>query len=75
MVRQLRKGNGQNGLVLANGGVVTYQHVVCLSSRRGSSPYPEHNPLPGVVTDIPVPTIDLQVDGEAIIEASISNSS
>jgi hypothetical protein len=72
MVRQLRKGGGQNGLVLANGGVVTYQHVVCLSSRPRTSPYPERNPLPGVVTDVAVPTVDLQADGEGIIEVSSS---
>lgn len=71
MVRQLRKGSGQNGLVLANGGVVTYQHVVCLSSRPRISPYPESNPLPAIVTDVPVPTVDLQADGEAVIEVSI----
>lgn len=68
MVRQLRNGNGRNGLVLANGGVVTYQHVVCLSSKPSSSPYPDRNPLPGVITDVPVPDVAVQAEGEAIIE-------
>jgi hypothetical protein len=74
MVRQLRKGDSQNGLVLANGGVCTYQHVVILSSRprRDGSPYPERNPLPDVITDVPVPTVDDQAEGEAIIEVSLA---
>jgi len=74
MVRQLRKGNGQYGLVLANGGVVTYQHVVCLSSRPRSSPYPDRNPLPEVTADVPVPTVDAQAEGEAVIEVSMRST-
>jgi len=70
MVRQLRKGNGQNGLVLANGGVVTYQFVVCLSTRPRSSPYPYSNPLPAIITDVSVPSVDVRATGEAIIEVS-----
>lgn len=65
MVRQLRAkrspaGQGEddkrdggvfNGLVLANGGVLTYQHVVCLSTqpRRDGKQYQEGNPCPDVV--------------------------
>ncbi|KAB8288106.1 hypothetical protein EYC80_010239 [Monilinia laxa] len=65
MVRQLRKkrsqaGQGEdenenggafNGLVLANGGVLTYQHVVCLSTqpRRDGKRYQDGNPCPDVV--------------------------
>jgi len=70
MVRQLRKGNGQSGLVLANGGVVTYQYVVCLSTQPRTSPYPDSNPLPAIITDVPVPTVDVRATGEAIIEVS-----
>lgn len=74
MVRKLRTGPATNGLILANGGVLTYQHVVCLSSkpRRSSSSYPDRNPLPEVITDVPVPPIAAQAEGEATIEVSLS---
>ncbi|TVY85952.1 hypothetical protein LAWI1_G006898, partial [Lachnellula willkommii] len=53
MVRVLRSGKARTGLVLANGGVATYQHVVCLSShaRPSPSPYPTTNPLPEILDD------------------------
>jgi hypothetical protein len=73
MTRQLRDSKGKNGLVLANGGVMTYQHVICLSSspRRDGSPYPERPPLPEVVTDVPAPAVEVQAEGEAVIEVSL----
>ncbi|KAF3927405.1 hypothetical protein ABW21_db0205841 [Orbilia brochopaga] len=72
MTRQLRGDNThrrKNGLVLANGGVVTYEHVVCLSTqpRVDGSRYPA-NPLPEVLADVPVPPIDETADGEAVVE-------
>ena len=72
MVRQLRKGRGRNGLILANGGVVSYQHVICLSSqmRQDGSTYPVENPLPDIITDVPVPAFTSKADGEGIIEVS-----
>jgi hypothetical protein len=72
MTRQLRQGKGSNGLVLANGGVLTYQHVICLSTmpRRDGSPYPDRNPLPEFITDVPVPPVDEQAEGEATLEVS-----
>ena len=72
MTRQLRKGNGQTGLILANGGVVTYQYAVCLSTkpRRDGQPYPDRNPLPEYVTDVQVPVIEEKADGVATIEVS-----
>ena len=69
MVRELRKGKARNGLVLANGGVVTYQYVVCLSNKLRDSPYPDRNPLPDRL-DEPVPTVDEKAQGEATIEVS-----
>lgn len=74
MVRQLRKGNGKNGLVLANGGVATYQHVVCLSTspKADGAAYPQENPLSDYVDDLPVPKIAAQAEGEAVIEVSES---
>jgi hypothetical protein len=71
MVRELRKGNIRNGLVLANGGVATYQHVICLSNRPRNSPYPTENPLPGLLEDGSVPEIDETVEGEAVIEVGV----
>lgn len=74
MTRQLRQGKGRTGLILANGGVMSYQHVLCLSTsaRRDGSPYPAKNPLPEWVTDLPVPTVDAKVEGneEATIEVT-----
>jgi hypothetical protein len=68
MTRELRNGNSKTGLVLANGGLVTYQYVVCLSSRPRNSPYPDRNPLPDFLTEDPVPPIDEKAEGEAVIE-------
>ena len=70
MVRELRSGKGHNGLILANGGVLTSQHAICLSSRprQDGSTYPDRNPLPCHITDVPVPSISAQAEGEAIIE-------
>lgn len=73
MVRELRKGISRHGLVLANGGLLTYQYAICLSSqpRDHRSPYPDRNSLPEVLTDLPVPPLDRQTEGQAIIEASL----
>ncbi|KAJ9629407.1 hypothetical protein H2203_001780 [Taxawa tesnikishii (nom. ined.)] len=71
MVRQLRQpGRPHNGLILANGGVVTYQHVIILSSspRRDGTPYPARDPLPPVLTPDSTPSVDAQAEGEAVIE-------
>ncbi|TKA30041.1 hypothetical protein B0A50_02760 [Salinomyces thailandicus] len=70
MMRHLRSGKARNGLVLANGGWVTYQHVVILSSnaRKDGSPYPAQAPLPEIVTDVQVPTVDEVAEGVATVE-------
>jgi hypothetical protein len=72
-VRNLRRGKYRNGLILANGGVCTYQHVICLSSqpRKDGSLYPAKNPLPPVVTDWYVPPVDAQAEGVAIVEVRL----
>ena len=72
MTRQLRNGRAKHGLVLANGGVVTHQHVVCLSTRprKDGNPYPEKNPLPQLIEDVFCPPVDEKADGEAIVEVS-----
>jgi hypothetical protein len=70
MTRQLRKGAGRTGLVLANGGVVTYQAVVCLSRspRRDGLPYPSANPLPPTTAGVQTPPVDASAEGDAIVE-------
>jgi hypothetical protein len=70
MVRELRKGKARNGLVLANGGMLTYQYVVCLSNQPQNSPYPDLDPLPDLLDDQRVPAVDEKVEGEAVIEVS-----
>ena len=75
MTRALRKGKSQKGLILANGGVLTYQHAICLSNRprRDGSAYPDRDPLPSHIVDVPVPTISAEAEGEAIIEVKSSD--
>lgn len=76
MTRQLRQrksaGVDSNGLILANGGVMTYQHVVILSSgpRKDGTSYPSANALSANLPIDPVPTIEEEAKGEAIIEVS-----
>ncbi|PGH23689.1 hypothetical protein AJ80_02295 [Polytolypa hystricis UAMH7299] len=68
MVRQIRAGRGQKGLVLANGGLLTYQHVVCLSSKPlGQKSYPKERPLPEAL-QTPAPGVEHPATGEAVIE-------
>ena len=74
MVRKLRAGDGQNGLILANGGVLTYQHALCLSNRprRDGCTYPDRNALSGHRTWTSVPTVTVKAEGEAMVEVSPS---
>lgn len=68
MARQLRSGKGRHGLVLANGGVLSYQHAVCLSSRPRDSPYPDSSRTAADSTD--APRVDEEASGPAVIEVS-----
>jgi hypothetical protein len=82
-LRLLRRANNdnhhrKNGLILANGGVLTYQHVIVLSTnpRPDNSPYPESNPLPEELTpevlklsNVSVPELDEKANGEAVVES------
>lgn len=69
MAREIRKGKYSKGLILANGGVATYQYAVCLSNepRKDRSAYPSTNPLP-VEIKSKIPQIDAIAEGEATIE-------
>lgn len=72
MSRQIRTGKIGNGLVLANGGVLSYQHAICLSSRQGRlrSDYPDSRGSSDTVVGDFVPSVDMFADGEAIVEVS-----
>lgn len=71
MTRQLRQRKGRTGLVLCNGGVLSYQYVVLLSTEpRKSGEYPRENPLPPQITDVPAPELVLNAEGEAVVEVS-----
>lgn len=69
MVRRLRKGSGRNGLILANGGFLSYQHAICLSGqpRKNSTPYPDSRRFESGPSE-PIPPIDYEAEGKARIE-------
>ncbi|KAH9879077.1 hypothetical protein J1614_002512 [Plenodomus biglobosus] len=69
MTRALRAGKGKTGLVLCNGGVMSYQCAVILSNKpRQQGHYPLVNPLPEQITDVEVPQLALKAEGDAIVE-------
>ncbi|KAF3766819.1 acetyl-CoA acetyltransferase [Cryphonectria parasitica EP155] len=70
MCRQIRHGKFRKGLVLANGGVLSYQHAICLSSvsRGHGSFYPDSRVSSDAVVDEPAPTVETFAEGEALIE-------
>ncbi|KAF2455934.1 hypothetical protein BDY21DRAFT_323764 [Lineolata rhizophorae] len=76
MIRALRASPNKSarisGLVLANGGNLTYQFAVCFSTKPRMTPdgaaYPEKNPLPPKITDVRVPRVDAHAEGEAVLE-------
>jgi hypothetical protein len=69
MTRQLRGSSNRNGIILANGGVLSYQHALCLSSLppKKEKSYPCSENLGGLVSGS-APPIDLEVEGPATIE-------
>jgi hypothetical protein len=69
MTRQIRAGKGKKGLVLCNGGVLSYQYAVVLGKEpRKQGAYPMENPLPEILDDGPVPELAIQAEGEAVVE-------
>ncbi|KAH7399397.1 hypothetical protein BKA66DRAFT_406370 [Pyrenochaeta sp. MPI-SDFR-AT-0127] len=71
MTRQLRDGKakGKKGLVLCNGGVLSYQYVIILSKEpRKDGEFPGENPLPQQITDVAAPQLALDAEGEAVVE-------
>ncbi|KUI54536.1 hypothetical protein VP1G_01897 [Cytospora mali] len=69
MSRQIRSRKINTGLILANGGVLSYQHVLCLSSRSrtASSPYPDSRVSSSTVVGNS-PPIEAFSEGDARIE-------
>jgi hypothetical protein len=69
MTRQIRAGKGKKGLVLCNGGVLSYQYVVVLGKEpRKQGAYPPENPLPEILEDGEVPELAMHAEGEAVVE-------
>jgi len=69
MARLLRTKKHKNGLILANGGMLTHQHVLCLSAqpRSDGRAYPSRNPLP-LILDESSPPFTESAEGPATIE-------
>ncbi|KAF4975667.1 hypothetical protein FZEAL_7557 [Fusarium zealandicum] len=69
MTRKIRDKTHQTGLVLANGGVLSWQHAICLSAqpRRDHSPYSRQELL-GQSRGASGPIFVDQAKGEALIE-------
>ena len=76
MTRELRSRRRKTGLVLANGGTLTHQHVVCLSAepRADGGEYPRRNPLPPLADESRPPFVE-SADGPATIEVRDSLAS
>jgi acetyl-CoA acetyltransferase len=74
MTRQLRSGKGKKGLVLCNGGVLSYQHVVVLGTASRSSGYPVEKVLPEILSDLKVPELAELAQGQCVVEVRIFDS-
>ncbi|KAJ4252398.1 hypothetical protein NW762_010996 [Fusarium torreyae] len=70
MARTMRSGAYKHGLVLANGGVLSWQHALCLSTqpRRDLVPYSRQEVLEMAET-FPGPEFAQKAQGEAVIES------
>ena len=74
MTRKIRAGQGKYGLVLCNGGLLSYQHVIVLGKESKSKGlYAAENPLPAMLDDVEKPDIALEAEGEAVIEVKLDN--
>lgn len=75
MVRRLRSAHEKrNSLILANGGVLSYENTVCLSNqpRKDGSAYPRDNVILETPADLPCPRFVEQAEGPAVIEVCLS---
>ncbi|KYK57001.1 thiolase [Drechmeria coniospora] len=73
MTRELRAGRGKNGLILANGGMLTHQHALCLSAKAPSDErgYPTSNPLPPIAGRSTRPFVET-AEGRGTIEVGLT---
>ena len=77
MVRRLRQLHGRraasNGLVLGNGGVLTTENTICLSTQPDKShkPYPLDDRIPARVVAPPI-TSEVTEEEAAVIEVRIA---
>lgn len=69
MVRRLRQGSGRNGLILANGGVLSYQHALCLAANpsKQQTGYPDSRRFESAPPE-PIPPIASEAEGRAKVE-------
>ena len=76
MTRQLRDRKYRNGLILANGGLLTHHHAICLSSqpRKDCIIYPPQPLLLMPSQFPPAPLVDEEAEGDVSIEVSLSRS-
>jgi hypothetical protein len=69
VTRRLRDGKGRKAMVLCNGGVLSYQYVVVLGKEpRVDGEYPKDSPLPEKITDVAVPEVVVDAQGDAVVE-------
>ncbi|KAF1359408.1 hypothetical protein EJ07DRAFT_119304 [Lizonia empirigonia] len=68
MTRQLRCGKGKKGLVLCNGGVLSYHYAVVLGTEPRGTEYPVENALPELVSDGAVPELAERAEGQCVVE-------
>jgi hypothetical protein len=69
MTRQIRAGKGEKGLVLCNGGVLSYQYAIVLGRQpRKQGAYPLENALLEMLDDEQAPGLATDAHGEAVVE-------
>lgn len=68
MTRQLRSGKGKKGLVLCNGGVLSYHYAVVLGTEPRGTEYPVGDALPELVSDDAVPELAERAEGQCVVE-------
>ncbi|TPX36158.1 hypothetical protein SmJEL517_g01650 [Synchytrium microbalum] len=71
MSKSIREGKYRKGLVLANGGWLTYEWAVVLAKtpRTDGVPYTTKAALPKEVTDVPIPPIAEVANGACVVES------
>ncbi|KAL5113138.1 hypothetical protein ACEQ8H_008997 [Pleosporales sp. CAS-2024a] len=69
VARRMRAGKGKKAMVLCNGGVLTYHHVLVLGTQPPrNEAYPLDEPLPPVMRHVGAPRMADEAVGEAVVE-------